>query len=310
MLEHCAFPRILRDHYTAFALQPNCQVSGYLCDAIPLRHKSRRTQIELVNAPLHYDRRLDGGNVVSRLRVFCVLVSAAVGLPCKTFALDMPLPRGGETIFAISIVNPTTNNAASVAFESIPIVSSIPGVYVLETLSSPTCEIQNGVLGTGATVVLSVASVPARSTVNCSLKMRRSQMSDFPVGLEFKPSTSSPADISLSDTDWTFGPVLDLSLRIKQILPFPNVGERTGFVRVMVHNPGPWYIDEVGFGYCQDAVLAPFTLDNALPDGCADASDGPTCWDMGAFSPVQHNGTFAGRNKILRPSSDCRPGSD
>lgn len=224
---------------------------------------------------------------MSRLSVVVIwaFVSvAALGIPCKAFALAKSILRNGDAIFTVSIVNPTTNNAVSVAFESIPIVSSVPGVYVLESLSSPTCEIQNGVLGTGATVVLSVALVPAHSTVNCSLKMSRSPTSDFFVGLEFNPSANSPKDISLSDTDWVFGPILDLSLRVEQIRPFPNIGDRTGLVRVTVHNSGLWYLHEVSFGYCQTFGLAPFTLDNALPDGCADANYGPTCWAVGAPS--------------------------
>lgn len=224
---------------------------------------------------------------MSRLLVVVVWVFVSVvalGIPCKTFALTQPILRNGEPIFTVSIVNPTANNATSVAFESVPIVSSIPGVYVLESLSSPTCEIQNGVLGTVATVVLSVALVPAHSTVNCSLKMSRSLMSDYLAGLEFNPSANSPDDIFLSDSDWVFGPILDLSLQVEQIRPFPNIGESTGLVRVTVHNFGPWYLDQVNFGYCQTFELAPFTLDNALPDACADANYGPTCWAVGAPS--------------------------
>lgn len=183
-------------------------------------------------------------------------------------------------IFTVSIVNPTANDAASAAFESVPIASD----YVLESLSSPTCEVQNGALGSGATVVLSVAPVPARSTVDCILKMHRSPLSEWPAVLEFTPSANSPADVSLSDIEWVFGPVLDLSLQVEQVPPFPSIGERTGLVRVTVHNTGPWYVDQVDFGYCQDVALAPFTLDNALPDGCADALRGPYCWAVGGPS--------------------------
>ena len=243
-------------------------------------------------------------------RVWLALVLVPLvllGLPRKSFALVEPLTRGSETVFTVSIVNSTNNNAASAAFESIPVVSSIPGVYVLETLSSPTCEIQNGVLGTGATVVLSVAPVPARSTVNCSLKMRRSPTSEFLVGLEFTPSTNSPVGISLSDSDWTFGPILDLSLRVDQIRPFPNIDDRTGLVRVTVHNSGLWYLHEVSFGYCQNFEPAPFTLDNALPDACADANYAPACWAVGPPS-VQFSITelSPGETKscVLRATAD------
>jgi len=225
---------------------------------------------------------IEGGNVVLRLRIVWALVLiATIDVPCRAFDLVEPLPQGGETAFTVSIVNPTTNSAASVAFESIPVVSILPGVYVLESLSSPQCEIQNGVLDANIPVVLSVAPVPARSTVHCSLKIRRSLTSDQPAGLEFKPSPNTPADIYLSSVDWVFGPVVDLALHVEQIQPFPAVGEHTGFVRVAVHNTGPWYIDQVNFGYCQDLVVAPFELDNALPDGCAEAGFGPTCWDVG-----------------------------
>lgn len=221
---------------------------------------------------------------MSRLSVVCVLVSiAAVGLPYEAFALDRPLHRGEETLFAISIVNPT-NSDESVAFESLPIVSITPGMYVLQSLNPTVCEIQNGVLDTSVPVVLSAPTVRAHSTVSCSLKMHRSQMSDGPASLDFKPSANSSPAIYLSDSDWTFGPILDLSLHIEQIQPFPAIGERVGFVRVTVHNTGPWFVDEVNFGYCQTFGFAPFTLENSLPEGCAKASRGPWCFDVGGPS--------------------------
>jgi hypothetical protein len=209
-----------------------------------------------------------------------LLVSiAAVDAPCKAFDLVEPLPPGGETIFTVSVANSTASNVAPVLFEATPIVAS--GTYALESQSSPTCEIQNGTLDAIVPVVLSIATVPARSTVHCSLKMRRLSTSDGPAALAFKPSSSTAAGISLSSIDWVFGPVVDLSLDVEQIQPFPTIGELTGFVRVTIHNTGPWQIDQVNFGYCQDLALAPFELDNALPDGCADAGYGPFCWAVG-----------------------------
>jgi hypothetical protein len=219
---------------------------------------------------------------VLRLRIVCALVwVAAAGAPCKAFDLIEPLPRGGERVFTVSIVNPTASSIASVSFESMPVVSILPGAYVLESLSSPSCEIQNGVLDASVPVVLSVAPITARSAVHCTLKMRRSLTSDQSAGLEFRPSPNTPTAISLSSVDWLFGPVLDLSLQVEQIQPLPALGERTGFVRIAVHNSGPWHIDQVNFGYCQDVIVAPFELDNALPDGCADAGFGPLCWAVG-----------------------------
>jgi hypothetical protein len=165
-----------------------------------------------------------------------------------------------------------------------PIVSIIPGAYVLESLSSPMCEIQNGILDPWTAVVLSAPTVRAHSTVICSLKIRRSPTSDGLAGMDFKPSANSPPEIYLSDSDWIFGPILDLSLHIEQIQPFPAIGERVGFVRVEVHNTGPWFVDEVNFGYCQTFGFAPFTLENSLPDGCAEASRGPCCFAVGGPS--------------------------
>jgi hypothetical protein len=211
--------------------------------------------------------------VLRRRVVWLLVLIAIVDTPCKAFDLVEPLSPGGETIFTISVANPTGSNVASVSFESSPIVA--PGAYVLESQSSPTCEIQNGVLDEHVPVVLSIAPLPARSTVHCSLRMRRSPTSDGPAGLGFEPSASTPTGISLSAFDWVFGPVVDLSLHVEQIPPLLMIGERISFVRVSVHNTGPWYIDQVNFGYCQDLVLAPFEPDNALPDGCADAGYSP-----------------------------------
>lgn len=206
---------------------------------------------------------------------------AAAGAPCHAFDLVKPLSRGGEAAFTVSITNSTSDDVPSVAFESIPIVGITPGLYVLESLSSPTCQIQNVMLDPSVPVTLSAAPVPARSTVHCSLKMRRSLSSDGPAGLEFKPSANTPPNISLSSIDWIFGPVMDLSLQVEQIRPLPLVGEQVGFVRVAVHNTGPWPIHQVNFGYCQDLYQAPFELENSLPNGCADAGYGPTCWAVG-----------------------------
>jgi hypothetical protein len=234
-----------------------------------------------------------------------MLVSIAiVDTPCKAFDLVEPLSPGGEALFTVSVANPTTSSIPSVSFESSPIVA--PGAYILESRSSPTCEIQNGVLHESVPVVLSIAPLPARSTVHCSLKMRRLPTSDGPAGLEFKPSASTAAGISLSNIDWAFGPVVDLSLDVEQIPPFPAIGELTGFLRVTVHNTRPWYIDQVNFGYCQDLFPAPFELDNALQDGCADAGYGPTCWDVGE-PPVEFSivGLAPGETKscVLRATA-------
>jgi hypothetical protein len=175
---------------------------------------------------------------MSRHWVVRIFVSMAlVDTPCEAFDLVEPLSPGGETLFTVSVANPTTSSIASVSFESSPVVA--PGAYVLESWSSPICEIQNGVLDEHVPVVLSIAPLPARSTVHCSLKMRRLPTSDGPAGLGFEPSASTPTGISLSAFDWVFGPVMDLSLHVEQIRPLPTVGERTGFVRVSVHNTGP-----------------------------------------------------------------------
>jgi hypothetical protein len=153
--------------------------------------------------------------------------------------------------------------------------------YILESLKPEICEVQNGALNEGVTVVLRVAPVLAHVTINCPLRMRRSPSSDWPAQLVFKPSPSLPAGVSLSDSAWAFGPLLDVSLHVEQIPPFPAIGERTGFVRITVHNGGPWYVDSVAFGYCQDFVLAPFALDNAIAEGCDDGGHGPVCWQTG-----------------------------
>jgi outer membrane protein assembly factor BamB len=56
---------------------------------------------------------------------------AALCLPPSTvFALIEPLPRGGETIFTVYIVNATGIDLPSVEFESDPVVSPDGVVYV------------------------------------------------------------------------------------------------------------------------------------------------------------------------------------
>jgi len=116
--------------------------------------------------------------------------------------------------------------------------------------------------------------------------MRRSSTSDGPAALTWKPSAGVPPEVSMSNVDWVFGPVMDVSLDIEQVRPFPMLGESTGFVRVAIRNTGPWAIEQVNFGYCQDLVPAPFELDNSFPGGCAEAGLGPTCLAVGE-PPVQ-----------------------
>jgi hypothetical protein len=230
---------------------------------------------------------------------------AALCLPPSTvFALIEPLPRGGETIFTVYIVNATGIDLPSVEFESDPVVS--PDAYVLESLRPDACEVQNGVLAEGLTVVLRAAPVLAHSTINCPLRIRRSPSSDSPAALVFRPSSGSPSGVSLSDNDWAFGPLLDVSLHVEQIPPFPAVGERTGFVRITVHNDGPWYVDSVTFGYCQDFVLAPFALDNAINDGCDDGGHGPICWQTGPSVEFSMSAFSPGETKscVLRATAD------
>ncbi len=200
-----------------------------------------------------------------RLRIVCVLVSIAangvVTLQDSSSWSDRWL-RAAK-VFTVSIVTVSVNGVASVAFESIPVVNAfLPGAYVLESLNSPSCEIQNGVLDASVPVVLSVAPIPARSTVTCSLKMSRSLTSDQPAGLGIRTLGDHAGRYLLVECRLVVRTVVDLSLHVEQIQPLPAVGERIGFVRVAVHNTGPWYIDQVNFGYCQDLVVAPFELDN------------------------------------------------
>lgn len=243
---------------------------------------------------------------MTQRRVIRLLLFAAVCLPpCTVFALVEPLPRGGEAIFTVYIVNAAGIDLPSVEFESNPVVS--PDAYVLESLKPDACEVQNGVLTEGLTVVLRAAPVLAHSTVNCPLRMRRSASSDWPAGLTFNPSLNVPAGVALSDSDWVFGPILDLSLQAEQIPPFPDVGERTGYVRITAHNEGPWYVDDVTFGYCQDFVLAPFVLDNAIPGGCDDGGHGPACFETGAPSvEYSMHGFSSGETKscVLRVTAN------
>jgi hypothetical protein len=134
------------------------------------------------------------------------------------FALVEPLPRGGETIFTVYVVNATGIDLPSVDFESNRVAS--PDAYVLESLKADACQVQNGVLNEWIAVVLRVAPVLAHSTVNSPLKTRRSPSSDWPAGLVFRPLSNLPNGISLSDSDWAFGPILDLSLQVEQIPRF------------------------------------------------------------------------------------------
>ena len=222
-----------------------------------------------------------------RLRIVYLLIGVgAAAAPCSASSLlkAVPVPRGSEEGFTVSIENPTTIDVASASFEAVPIVAGIPGVYVLESAGSTSCDVQNGILGSGATVVLTAAPVPARSRVNCSFHVHRSLLSDTPADLDFKPAAGSPPGVHLSESEWAFGPLLDLSLEVEQIHPFPSVGASTGFMRVLVRNTSPWNVEDANFGYCQTFALAPFTLDNAVQGGCDDATWGPTCFATGAPS--------------------------
>lgn len=248
---------------------------------------------------------LDGGAIVIERRVVGLFLFAALCLPPRTvFALVEPLPRGGEKIFTVYIVNATEIDLPVAEFESDPVVSQ--DAYILESLKTDVCEVQNGSLAEGLTVVLRAAPVAAHSTVNCPLRMKRSSWSDFPAVLVFRPSSILSAGVSLSDSDWAFGPLLDVSLRAEQIPPFPAVGERTGVVRITVHNQGPWYLDSVTFGYCQDFVLAPFTLDNGLTDGCEESGHGPICWQTGPSVEFSISAFSPGETKscVLRATAD------
>lgn len=203
--------------------------------------------------------------------LFCCRVASAI-------AID--LARGEAANFEVSIVNDGASDAPA-AFESMPLLYAPAGDYVIDATDASPCQIENGVLADGRMFVLSVASVPAHASLTCELHARRADTSQRPAIMIFQPAAITSPGIRLSDAAWSFGALTDISLRVRQIAPYPRVGESVGYVRVEVRNAGPSDVGHVDFGYCQDLMVAPFALDNALPDGCGEAEMGPSCFAVG-----------------------------
>jgi hypothetical protein len=215
------------------------------------------------------------------LRSIFALLSLAAAFGCRAAcAMAIDLARGDEATFEVSIVNETASDAPA-AFHATPLLYAPAGDYVIDVPDASPCEISNGVLTDGRTFVLSVASVGAHSDVTCALRVHRANTSQRPASLFLQPDPVTPSGVGLGDAAWAFGALTDISLRVSQIAPFPHVGESVGYVRVEAHNAGPSDVGHVDFGYCQDLVIAPFALDNAVPDGCGEAEMGPGCFAVG-----------------------------
>lgn len=206
-----------------------------------------------------------------------------MAFPAETSALALPLRPGEDATFTLDIRNATNDWVPSASFDAIPIVSASDS-YTLEVADSSSCEIRNGSLEYMVPIELHAGPLPPGSGIRCTLRVIRSAAYEWPTSIDFKPMQDTPGGISLSDPTLLLGPILDVSLHIDQATPFPLPGEREGIVRVSIRNSGPWNINKVNFGYCQDSGLAPFDLDNDLPGGCARADSGPVCAAVGAPS--------------------------
>lgn len=214
----------------------------------------------------------------SLARLFAAL-AIGTAIHGQARALVIPLQRGEEKTFTVEIANTTRVDAEEAVFEARPIAA--PDAYTLEPAESGPCNVRNGVLHDPLRVQLRAGPLPALAKIQCRLRMRRSKDSDGPSYLGFEENPPGNPGIRLGDAAWLFGPVMDVSLQAAQLRPYPAPGEREGIIEITVHNSGPWPVDRVDFGYCQDAATAPFELDNQLPGGCLQASFGPTCLAIG-----------------------------
>lgn len=214
----------------------------------------------------------------------CSLLGALLS-PVAATAFTLPLQRGDTGTFSVEIWNATPTEIPLAVFEALRPPFAYDQ-YTLTVVESPLCELRVGSYDNTLlnAVELAAGPLPANAPIHCTIQVHRPSTSTMAMGLHFTPERSTPAGVTLTDGVWIFGPLTDLSIETVQIAPFPLPGEDTGVVRITIHNAGPWNVENVNFGYCQDTAFAPFGLDNALPGGCLEASAGPTCFSTGGPS--------------------------
>jgi len=216
-------------------------------------------------------------------RLFAVtLVGAGWISSCYASARVIPLAQGADTTFVVTIGNATSSDIPLAVFGGMSLFSPGQTEYSVVVLNPGVCSVGFGTLpGTiFRSFDLSGGPVPAHGSVVCSIQIHRDALSHHALEAGFQPFNMPPG-VTLSDTEWYIGPIADLSIKARQVDPFPRLGQQVGFTRITIRNRGPWDVQHADFGYCQDSVFAPFTLDNNLPNGCGAAYYGPACFATG-----------------------------
>jgi hypothetical protein len=240
-------------------------------------------------------------------RWFGLTIAATTAFSGNAAAIIIPLARGADATFVVTVNNPTSNDIPRAYFETLQPVSWVWSGYLVEAMNSPLCSIGGGNLYFPLnSVQFSVGPISAHGSVPCSIHVHRNDSSLYALGLGFQKA-NPPSEATLGDPVWIVGPLADLSIDTRQVKPIPLPSERVGFVEVSVTNSGPLDVQHGDFGYCQDTASAPFVLDNEVPNGCGAAYFGPFCFSTGGPSVQFGVGALAaGQSKscVLRVTAN------